>query len=128
MKVYKITEGNDCRFVFAKTELRAKRLYWISVVREGYKNFDKSYNISKLSSEEILEILNAIGNVPEGSVIDIYNYLDHLNYYKFKPILRKMGRRHEDEEKCEICRLYPFGMEKYLLNDEGICRECENSR
>ncbi|EMO29413.1 hypothetical protein LEP1GSC170_1214 [Leptospira interrogans serovar Bataviae str. HAI135] len=66
--------------------------------------------------------------MPDGGVIDLEDDLQDKNYEKLNPILRKTGWRYAHEEKCEICGLYPLGMEKYLLNDEGICRECENSR
>lgn len=132
MNVYIISEAYECEnicIVFAKTELRAKRLYWVNNQYNEYSDFDDLYEIDKVSPEDSLEIFKVIGDSPEfGKVINVEED-ENGDFKKLKPLLRKMKWRcgHENT-MCEICGLYPLGMDEYFLNDEGTCKECANFR
>ncbi|TGN00354.1 hypothetical protein EHR03_13065 [Leptospira mayottensis] len=129
MNIYQISSREEgpyynnklCELVFAKNELRAKRLYWRYYKRHWYYHEnDAMIYLKQLPQDSSMKIFEILGDLPKcGGFID-------PDIEELAPILRELGWMYDDESGCDTCGLYPFGMEEHWIDEDGKCDECRD--
>ncbi|WP_078124030.1 hypothetical protein [Leptospira alexanderi] len=124
MNIYQISlkdknpYDNYSKLVFAKTELRAKRLYWKFRQEWHYYENEDMITLKQVSHEASIKIFKTCGDLPKcGGILN-------ENSKNLKPIFREMGWGYEHESSCDTCGLYPFEMEEHWIDEDGQCDEC----
>lgn len=117
-------EGNNCEIVFAKTQLRAKRLYYRSHGASNwhYHENEDIVDLKQIPSEQSKQLFGIIGEcdlTTRGGIC-----LNH--YHEIAHVLRELGWKYLGENACDSCELYPFGSEEHQINYDGLCNTCAN--
>ncbi|MDI7165945.1 hypothetical protein [Leptospira santarosai] len=116
------SEDKNSEIVFAKTQLRAKRLYYKlhGVSNWHYDDNEDMVDLKQIPPEQSKQLFDIIGECDLTTRGGIY-----FNHYKeIAPVLRELGWSYLGEDACDSCELYPFGIEEHLTNEHGLCNAC----